>query len=376
VILVHYHTEGLLKQAVLSVLEQGRSIFKEMEILVVDNGSDPAQKSLLAELPARVLAPGRNLGYAGGVNLGVSQSRGGVLVVMNPDVLVLPDCLRQLAACLNDPGVGCAGPRFYWDRDQHVMLPPLEQVDLVSLLLASVAGRYRRGMRWARQRWRVHAYRHWQARSALQSYALSGALLAIHRDVWRRVGPFDESYFMYFEETDWLRRLQKRGYSARYEPRAEAIHYYNQSAGVTTSAPQHYHQSFRRFLQKRFGATLAKAVLSALSHSPWRRPIWPFRKDNTVQLSVQKQHLEGGSLWLEISPADAGFPAAAAPVDRKGCPWSFPADVWKRLPLKPLYFSLYSSIYGELQRVSLEKNSSNEGDAPQFVFRETEHEPL
>jgi GT2 family glycosyltransferase len=375
-IFVHYHTEDLLKQAVLAVLQQGRHAFNEMEILVVDNGSDPVKRSLFAELPVRVLAPGRNLGYAGGVNLGASRSRGGVLVVMNPDVLVLPDCLHRLAACLTDPGVGCAGPRFYWDQGRHMMLPPLEQVDLASLLLAFVAGRYPHGRQWAHQRWRVHAYRHWRAQEALRSYALSGALLAMRRDVWQRVGPFDESYFMYFEETDWLQRLRKQGYGARYESRAEAIHLYNQSAGITTSAPQYYEQSFRRFLQKRFGSMAAQAILAVSSPGPRRPSIGSFAKDSPILLSVKQQHLAQGTLWLEASLTEAGFPAAAAPLDCNGRPWLFPGDVWGRLPVMTLYFCLYSSLYGEIQRVYLEKNGANEGDAPQFVIGGLEHEPF
>ena len=67
--------------------------------------------------PAAVLDPGRNLGYAGGVNLGVRETSADHVVVMNPDVWVQEGCIGSLIAALGAAEV--VGPRFSWDPDVY-----------------------------------------------------------------------------------------------------------------------------------------------------------------------------------------------------------------------------------------------------------------
>src|SRR5579885_461064 len=98
IVLVHYHTPELAAEAVAALqadLAQS-GLSEQAELLLVDNGSDPAGRKLLESLPVRLVDPGENLGYAGGVNRGVAESRAAAVVLMNPDVLVLPGCLGAL----------------------------------------------------------------------------------------------------------------------------------------------------------------------------------------------------------------------------------------------------------------------------------------
>ena len=68
----------------------------EVDWLLVDNGSDAAGRARLASLPVERIDPGANLGYAGGVNLGVARPDAELVLVMNPDVIVLPGCVPAL----------------------------------------------------------------------------------------------------------------------------------------------------------------------------------------------------------------------------------------------------------------------------------------
>jgi N-acetylglucosaminyl-diphospho-decaprenol L-rhamnosyltransferase len=303
-ILVHYHTPELAAEAVeaLRVDLAGSGI--EAEWLLVDNGSDAEGRALLESLPVQRIDPGTNLGYAGGVNLGVARSTADALVLMNPDVLVVPGCIPALLDRL-ESGAAVAGPAFYWDRSRRMLLPPAEARGRREELLRS------------RSRWRVHARRHWEARAPLASWSLSGSLLAIRRDAWERVGPFDEGFRLFFEETDWLLRARRLGLRSEYVPGAEAVHLYNRSAVKEPRSQQWFEQSAHRFRRLHYGSGFTW-LLERRKERP--APELPLLKEVPV---------EAGS-WVEVSPNPAGFPAATERVSASGL-WRLPEEIAGRL---------------------------------------------
>ncbi|HXO42556.1 MAG TPA: glycosyltransferase, partial [Thermoanaerobaculia bacterium] len=301
-----------------------------VEWLLVDNGSDPAGRELLAGLPVRLLEPGRNLGYAGGVNLGMASSRAELVLLMNPDVLVLPGCAAGLVACLRE-GAAAAGPRFYWDSGRRLLLPPAEARDRRGELLAWLAAA--RGAGWAaraRRRSRRHCRRHWQAAAPLPSYALSGSLLAVTRAAWERIGGFDEGFPLYFEETDWLLRLRRAGLPARFVPAAEAVHLYGRSAAGEPRAAEWFEESARRFRRRHYGAWFAWALdhLARGGRRAAAAPLLPVLPAEGLDLAGYPR-----PLWVEISPQRAGYPAAAERIAEAapGARWQPPAELAERL---------------------------------------------
>jgi len=370
VIFVHYRTPELAARAVRSVRAEAAAVAglaAALEILLVDNGSDAAGRELLAALPARLLEPGENLGFAGGVNLGAAQAAGEVLLLANPDLELLPGCLPALLAAL-DAGAAAAGPRFYWDRERRFLLPPGERRDRVSELAARLA---RRGPEWARRarrRWRRHARRHWRAETALTSRHLSGALLAVSRAAWQRVGPFDDGYRLYFEETDWLLRLQRAGLRAVHEPRAEAVHHYNRSAGGEPRAAQWYAESARRFAARWYGTAfrrLADAVerrgvvvqsgevVQSGGETPFPPPLAGTPAPPTLELPAARR-----PLWIELSPSPVGLPAAAERLPVGVTRWSLPEALWERMDAGRWSLRVVDDRGRELAAASFERPES------------------
>jgi GT2 family glycosyltransferase len=327
VILVHYRTPELAATAVAALQDDARRSGFEVEGIVVDNGSDEAGRALLESLPFARIDPGANLGFAGGVNLGVARSRAETVVVMNPDVRVLPGCLGALVEALR-AGAAVAGPRFYWDADRRMVLPPAEQRGRASELRALLAARGERWAAHARRRWRRHARRHWEARRPLASYALSGGLLAFTRAAWERVGPFDDGFRLYFEETDWLRRAERIGLPARYVPAAEAIHLHGRSAVQEARSGAWFEESARRYRRRHYGRWFAR-LLEGLDRRLPRRP--PAGLAPVPEGGVDLARFPF-PLWIEVSPNPTGFPAAA---ERLAAPpaggWRLPAEVAERL---------------------------------------------
>lgn len=320
VVLVHYHTPALAAEALAALRADLDGTGIEAEWLLVDNGSDAGERALLERLPAQRIDPGDNLGYAGGVNLGVARSMAEVLIVMNPDVLVLPGCVPALLERL-ESGAAVAGPAFWWDRGRRMLLPPAEErsrsAEMVSVLAA----------RKARHRWRRHARRHWEAREPLASHCLSGSLLAIRRDAWERVGTFDEGYRLFFEETDWLLRARDLGLRCEYVPAAEAVHLYSQSASREPRSQQWFEGSARRFRERWYGARFARLLEGLGALSGHAAPSAAVREIPAAGLDLSGLPFP---LWIEVSPTPAGFPAAAEILEVPQDVWSLPDEIAER----------------------------------------------
>lgn len=338
VVIVHYRAPDLAIEAARTVLGDCEAAGLRPELLVVDNGEDAAHRSRLARLPGELVVPGENLGYAGGINRGVAASRGDVLLLMNPDVLVRPGCVEALLGGL-DAGAWAAGPRFFWDRSERLLLPPAEERSRRAELLGRLATRNPRAAVRFRRRWRRHARRHWEATEPVASTSLSGALLAVRRSAWDEVGPFDEAYRLYFEETDWLRRLARAGRMSLYVPDARAVHLYDRSASTEPRSRAWFQESRRRFERRWYGAPFA-ALLDGLDRLSGSAP--PGRTVDAAgeqaptllpELDLECPPDRRPPLWVEVSPSPLGVPAAAEvcrpPAGR--WTWRLPDEIWRRL---------------------------------------------
>jgi hypothetical protein len=140
------------------------------------------------------------------------------------------------------------------------------------------------------------------------------------------VGPFDEGYPLFFEETDWLLRAAARGVPCWYVPRAEAVHLYNQSAAREPRAKAWFEESARRFRRRHYG-TAFTALLEGLDRRMPRPPV------PTLPAAPDGLELTGPfPLWVEVSPNPQGFPAAAERIAGPREPWRFPEEIAERLP--------------------------------------------
>ena len=314
IVLVHYHSPALLAPAIAALRTDAAAAGITTEIVVVDNGSTAAEQAELLALARqqelRLHVSGRNSGYAGGVNAGAALlPAADMLLLMNPDVLVLPGCLAALWEKVAAGAAAC-GPLFYWDEPGGFALPPTEACGFFEELLRVAAGRHGGALlKLARRRWRAHARRYFLAEQAFAGYDLSGALLMVSAEAFRQLGGFDESYALYFEETDFLQRLRQAGLPACFEPRARAIHLYAQSTPRDGRVAALYGASqklFRhRFYGNRRAAWLAAlAAGGAASAAPELAAATPLSASGSWPLDPR-------AAWLEISPSPLRYPAAA-----------------------------------------------------------------
>lgn len=188
-------------------------------VLVVDNGSKPANLAALQDgLPAgvRLVRSGRNLGYAGGMNLGVRHAlaAGAEYVwLLNNDAFPEPGCLAALAAAMAaDPRLGAVTPLLY-GRDG------VEQHAGAEITWVTAESHTRRAAELT-------------APADQAAVWLTGTAPLVRAAALRAAGGFDERYFAYWEDVDLCLRLRRVGYRLRAEPAARCLHVGSASTGA------------------------------------------------------------------------------------------------------------------------------------------------
>jgi hypothetical protein len=267
-VLVSYRSAALAARAFESLRADAARSGLSLETIAVVNSDDAAEARALEGAADRVLVPGRNLGYAGGLNAGARAASGEILVLSNPDVLVRPGALAALAGAARD-GLAAAGPALFLDEGETIQMPPAEEPHPFALARRRLAGTpaaFRRGLR--RAAVAAEAVARGETRPV---EALSGALVAVSRATVERVGPFDEAYALYYEENDWQRRLRKMGGSLRRVGAARVVHAYNRSARLEPRAAAWFAESERRYFTRHFGARGAAALDALAAHAPLPR---------------------------------------------------------------------------------------------------------
>lgn len=311
-----------------------------LEVAVIDNASRPGERALLRTLPpaVRVIQNAENVGYARAVNQGIAATHGEFVAILNPDTLVLPGALRALLDVLRaDRQLGAVGPRTWWDEDRTFWLPPLPLATLSSHALRWAAGAVPPYGRALSRRTARSTAALWHARDPVPVPNLPGSFLMTRRRVLEAVGGFDPRFHLYFEDTDWCRRLARAGFGLRYVPAAEVVHFFNQSAQqIPDTARQWLLASERTYLEKHYGRLglgaqrLCAALAPRLARLTRPRPVptpvelGPCRDGLTLDVADLPR-----PLWLQVSLhwlfLDTVFTVWSQPT----CP--LPAAVWNRL---------------------------------------------
>ncbi len=218
--------------------------YPDRRVVIVDNASsDGSGDELQRLLPDAVLLRAwENLGTAGGNNLGIVYclDQGfDRLLILNNDTVLTPDFLSKLVAFADDRTI--AVPKILYHDDPR--------------LISTHAGDF--NWRFGLFRRTFHGKPDGPATSVprdLQTASFCCAL--VPAPAFREVGPLDERFFMYYEETDWLRRALLAGYRLRYDPEAVIYHLESASSGGGWMTPfKHYYATRNRLYLVRKNST-------------------------------------------------------------------------------------------------------------------------
>lgn len=288
-----------------------------MEVVVVDNASHDGTADLVArDYPwVRLVRAPRNLGFAAGNNLALHEVRSRHVVLVNNDAVVRPDTVRSLVTALDEAPdevaavaatvllaqrfrrataaeAGAAGtvhgPDGTWVPD------PAGDVRLVN----STGNEVTTSGYGTDRGWLTDAARHAPPRDV---FGFSGAAAALRVAALRDVGLFDESFFMYYEDTDLSWRLRLAGYRVEHCPEAVVEHVHAASSGEGSTFFR-FHDTRNRL------ALLAKDASTGLLVRAVVRDVL-----TTVSLAVRRGRWEVAAVraralgsWLRMLPALLG----------------------------------------------------------------------
>jgi len=214
VVIVAYRQRELLAECLQSCVRAAAEVRDGAELIVVDNGG--LAPFIRERWPGvRLIEPGENVGFAGGVQRGVAAASGAWVALLNDDARTEPDALaRLLAAGARDDRIGSVAAQVRFHSDPARINSAGVEVDSLGVATERLAGRDVA-----------------EAGHGGEVFGASGCFALYRRAMFDELGGLDERFFAYLEDVDLAWRARAAGWSAVYEPLAIAYHHGSASSG-------------------------------------------------------------------------------------------------------------------------------------------------
>ncbi|HYF84141.1 MAG TPA: glycosyltransferase family 2 protein [Clostridia bacterium] len=229
IIIVSYNTRELLKNAIESIYMTYQN--DDLEVIVVDNGSSDGSTAMVKEEFGDVILieSSENLGFAKANNIAIKQSKGKYILLLNPDTILVEDCLEKCLAYMNNnQSIGALGCKVVMPDGKLDLACrrsfPTPEVSFYRM--TGLSKLYPDNKRFAQ-----YNLTYLDENETYEVDSIVGAFMLIRREVIEQVGILDEEYFMYGEDIDWCYRIKQAGWKVVYNHEAEIVHYKGASGG-------------------------------------------------------------------------------------------------------------------------------------------------
>ncbi|UCC43876.1 MAG: glycosyltransferase family 2 protein [Candidatus Zixiibacteriota bacterium] len=263
VIIVTHNSMPLLEECLANLKAAMQGI--PGEIVAVDNNSvDHSATVVVRYFPkAKVIVNRDNPGFGTACNQAAQRSSGEFLLFLNPDVLVDQDAIRNLRAVFSARDrIGLAGARLR--HPSGMFQPTCRKFPTISNLVysrGSVIGQ----ISGSRSQRPEHIYTLPDYDQTTIVDAVAGTMSMVRRDLFEKIGGFDERFFLFMEDTDLSLRLNRQGYVNVFVPAAGGVHHWGRGSRSGHAKRQWYqHRSVWKFFRKHHEDRRSLAVLALL----------------------------------------------------------------------------------------------------------------
>ncbi len=212
----------------------------DLEVIVVDNASTQDEASVISEQypQVKIIRSPRNLGFAGGNNIGIKEANGKYILLINNDTYFREFNIVPLIERLESAdkiAIVCPKLRFAWGSNpiQFAGYTPLSKITVRNQAIGF--GEEDRG----------------QYDTAHPTPYAHGAAMLIKREAIKKVGLMPECFFLYYEELDWSMMFTRAGYEIWYDPACTVFHKESQTTGQNSPLRTYYITRNRLLLVKR-----------------------------------------------------------------------------------------------------------------------------
>jgi GT2 family glycosyltransferase len=264
IIIVNYNVKEFLKNLIDSI--KRASINLNTEIIIVDNASDDGSIEMIKEkFPDVVLIENKiNVGFGKANNQGLRIATGKYILLINPDTLVAEDTFTNMIKFFDtQPDAGMAGCKIL-NPDGSIQLAcrrsfpgpwtAFTKVTGLSTLFPSskLFARYNLTYLDENQTYEVDA--------------ISGSFMMMRKEVFEKVGGFDEQFFMYGEDLDLCYRIQNAGYKIYYVHTTQIIHYKGESTKRSSiDETKIFYHAMHLFVKKHLSSSLVVEMILRLA---------------------------------------------------------------------------------------------------------------
>jgi hypothetical protein len=247
IITVNYNQPEVTEALLNSIREKNN--YPSIEIIVVDNGSANYVAGWENTFPdIKFIRSEKNLGFAGGNNLGIKQAGGDYLFFVNNDTEFTPGLVDSLVQTLNEhPEAGMVSPKIRYfdepDKLQYAGFTPMNYYTARNNCIGQFEtdnGQY-------------------DNTSGTTGY-IHGAAMMLRREAIIKAGLMPENYFLYYEEMDWCEKVRRAGFTIRLN--MQALIYHKESVSVGTQSPlKEYFMNRNRILFIRRNCNLPTRIV-------------------------------------------------------------------------------------------------------------------
>jgi GT2 family glycosyltransferase len=222
--------------------------YPNVEIVVVDNGSPEDATPIITERYPEVtfVRSDKNLGFAGGNNLGIKASKGKYLLFLNNDTEVDPGFLEPLVNLFEtNPQAGVASSKLiYYNSDNIIQY-------VGSTSMNPFTGRNTRVGFMEKDKGQYDTLK--------ETEVAHGAAMMVPRSVIEKAGLMPDFFFLYYEEIDWCERIKKSGYKIYVVPASKVFHKESMSVGKKSTLKTYYMTRNRVLFMRRNTSGITKA---------------------------------------------------------------------------------------------------------------------
>jgi GT2 family glycosyltransferase len=293
VVVLNWNGYRVVDQCLKSLQDQ---TYRNLEIIVVDNASTDGSAELIRNRfpDVKLIVNERNLGFAGGNNVGIRASTGRYIMMLNNDTRIDPNCVEELKRYIDkDERYGACASKILLEFENNL-------IDAAGIVvcpdgLAIGRGRLEKGNLYD---------------EVSEVFFASDCACLLRRELLEDIGLYDEDFFAYADETDMGWRARLAGWKCVYNPRAVVYHFHSASSGA--------YSPLKAFLVE-------------------RNRIWVAVKNFPIPLLIYGQFYTFCRYFLQAYGAFAG----------KGAAGRFTSD-FSKMELVKILIRVYLSLWGTL----------------------------
>lgn len=347
VIVVHFEVEKELIACIFSIIKSKPKV--KFEIIVVDNSQSNDLKRQLKNFPqVKYIRSGKNIGFGAGNNLGSKVALGEHLFFLNPDTIVEKGSIGKLFSFVNNnPKAGMVAPLLLDTSGKPYSNQGSSRYDLRSAIVTcSFLNKIFPNNPISKK----FFHKNWNKLGVKEFDVVPGTAFMIKKDLFEKIGKFDENFFLYFEEYDLAKRVRELGYKNYIVPQAKVIHFWESSTRKRNDIDKIFAQSRDYFFRKNYGKLFAFAVV-LFSNIGMKELLLGLIIILSVFLSSFKirdlMNFIGDQAWFYLSARDAIINGQIPLVGISSShPWLHQGPLWTYLLIPFLWLFNFDPVSG------------------------------